>query len=91
MVQNDIHEPEPALISHIFAANRSKRASASPKLETKSICVGTRKMSRPAIMIFTDQNGVEHECVVESFSNTYQVFILIHETKALTQTVILVP
>jgi Zn-dependent peptidase ImmA (M78 family) len=57
----------------------------------KMVPVGTRKMSRPVIMIFADQNGVKHECVAESFSNTYQVFILIHEIKALTQTVVLVP
>jgi Zn-dependent peptidase ImmA (M78 family) len=57
----------------------------------KMVPIGMRKMSRPATMIFTDQNGVKHECVVESFSNTYQVFILIHETRALTQTVVLVP
>ena len=57
----------------------------------KMIPVGTRKMSHPTIMVLTDQNGLEHECVAESFSNTYQIFVLIHEIKTLTKTVVFVP
>lgn len=33
----------------------------------------------------TDMNGILHDCVAESFTNRYQVFVLIHVVKALTE------
>lgn len=48
------------------------------------IPIGDRKMSRPAEIRLTDQNGTEHECVAEGFKYKYYVFILIHEVSTIT-------
>jgi hypothetical protein len=53
------------------------------------IPVGHRKSSRPRQLGLRDGNGVLHECVAEAFTNTFQVFILIHVVKILTETHIL--
>ena len=47
------------------------------------IPVGRARASRPRNMPLTDSNGDLHECVAESFTNTYQVFVLIHVTNKL--------
>lgn len=51
--------------------------------------VGKRKSSRARELGLTDANGTLHECVAEAFTNTKQVFILIHAVKTLTATRIL--
>jgi Zn-dependent peptidase ImmA (M78 family) len=56
----------------------------------KIVPLGKRRMSRPAQLVLGDQNGVQHECIAEAFCNTYQVFILIHEVKALTRTAVII-
>ncbi len=53
------------------------------------IPVGHRKSSGPKQLGLRDGNGALHECVAEAFTNTIQVFILIHVVKILTDTHIL--
>jgi hypothetical protein len=50
-----------------------------------------RRASRPRRIELTDANGVSHECVAEAFTQSHQVFILIHVKKALTAVSIFVP
>lgn len=49
-----------------------------------SIPLGQRKMSRPRPCTLRNANGVVHRCVVEAFTQGYQVFLLIHSLEALT-------
>lgn len=49
------------------------------------IPLGTRRASRPRNICLVDKNGTKHECIAESFTNTYQVFILIHAVRTLTK------
>jgi Zn-dependent peptidase ImmA (M78 family) len=49
-----------------------------------AIPVGGRKMSRPRACSLRDANGVLHECVVEGFTQGFQVFLLIHSIEAFT-------
>lgn len=51
--------------------------------------IGKRKSSRARQLGLTDANDTLHECVAEAFTNTQQVFILIHAVKTLTATRIL--
>lgn len=51
--------------------------------------VGYRKSSGARQLGLRDGNGTLHECVAEAFSNTIQVFILIHVVKSLMATHIL--
>lgn len=51
--------------------------------------LGKRRMSRPRTIAITDRNGTDHECLAEAFATPYQVFILIHLRKALTNTTII--
>lgn len=44
-----------------------------------------KAMSRPREIVLIDQNGDRHECIAEAFNNTYQVFILIHVKKSLSE------
>jgi IrrE N-terminal-like domain len=46
--------------------------------------VGRQRCSKPRIITLIDLNGVEHECVAEAFTQTYQVFVLITPVSALT-------
>jgi len=39
----------------------------------------------------SDMNGDIHECIAESFTNTYQIFILIHSIATLSKSSIIVP
>ena len=41
------------------------------------------KSSGKRALVLTDQNGDRHECVAESFTQTHQVFILIHAVRTL--------
>lgn len=45
-----------------------------------------RRMSGFRKIGLVDRNGTTHDCVVEAFTNTKQVFILIHSQKTLTTT-----
>lgn len=51
--------------------------------------IGNRKASGKKEIVLEDMNGVAHECVAESFTQSYQVFILIVSIKTLTSTTIL--
>jgi Zn-dependent peptidase ImmA (M78 family) len=53
--------------------------------------LGSRRASGKRSMGLTDANGVQHECVAEAFTNTYQVFILIHAQSTMTKTTIILP
>lgn len=46
--------------------------------------VNGRRASGKRNLGLTDSNGTLHDCLAESFSTGYQVFVLIHVTKALT-------
>jgi len=46
--------------------------------------IGGRRSSRPRAVVLKDINGDPHECIAEAFTQTYQVFVLIHEVRALT-------
>lgn len=50
-----------------------------------------RRMSRPRNCVLVDRNGDRHECVAESFTQTHQVFVLIHAIATLTRTTVIVP
>ena len=45
--------------------------------------VGRRKMSAPRTIGLLDVNGDTHDCVVEAFNSTYQVFVLLHASETL--------
>jgi hypothetical protein len=45
-----------------------------------------RRMSRPATVSMTDQDGQAHECMAEAFDTTFNVLILVYPVKALTRT-----
>ena len=47
------------------------------------IPVGGRKSSGKRTLVLTDLNGDRHECVAESFTQTHQIFVLIHAVKTL--------
>ena len=51
--------------------------------------IGGRKGSGKRQISLTDRNGARHDCIAESFTQTHQVFILIHATKALARPKIL--
>ena len=46
--------------------------------------IGRRKSSGKQMLGIYDANGTLHECVAESFTNTKQVFVLIHAVRTLT-------
>lgn len=50
-----------------------------------------RKMSGKRTLTLTDRNGDSHECIAEAFTQTYQIFVLIHAVNTLTKTSIIVP
>jgi len=49
------------------------------------IPLGNRRASKPKTIVLVDSNGIEHECLAESFTQTYQVFVLICPIAALTK------
>ena len=53
--------------------------------------VGTARSSEPRGIVLLDRNGARCECVAESFTNTYQVFILIHASRALAKSTVVIP
>lgn len=50
----------------------------------KFIPVSKRRMSGPFNYSLIDDNGDNHEFIGEVFTNTYQIFILLHHNKSLT-------
>ena len=52
--------------------------------------LGKRKSSGKRKVVLTDRNGDRHECIAESFTQTHQVFILIHAVKPLGSPTIVV-
>ena len=55
------------------------------------IPLGGRKMSGPRSWILVDRNGIRHECIVEAFTQTYQVFLLICPVAVLAKMTVIVP
>jgi hypothetical protein len=53
--------------------------------------INGRKMSGKRTLSLTDRNGDKHECIAEAFTQTWQVFILIHSVSTLTKTTIILP
>jgi hypothetical protein len=51
--------------------------------------INGRRMSGKRTLALTDRNGDKHECIAEAFTQTYQVFILIHSVSTLTKTTII--
>ena len=49
--------------------------------------LGPRKSSGKHLILLQDSNGLRHECIAESFTQTYQVFILIQAAGALDPTI----
>jgi Zn-dependent peptidase ImmA (M78 family) len=50
---------------------------------------GKMKSSGKRSMVLIDRNGERHECIAESFTQTHQVFVLIHAVKTLTAKIFL--
>lgn len=53
--------------------------------------VGGRRMSGARTLTLTDRNGDDHECLAEAFTQSHQVFILIHSLKTLTARSVIIP
>jgi Zn-dependent peptidase ImmA (M78 family) len=45
---------------------------------------GKMKSSGKRNLVLVDRNGVRHECIAESFTQRFQVFVLIHSVRTLT-------
>jgi Zn-dependent peptidase ImmA (M78 family) len=56
----------------------------------KAVPVGSRRLSGKRAITLTDRNGDRHECVVEAFTQTHQVFVLIHARETLVRRSVLV-
>lgn len=54
----------------------------------RMVPIGGRRMSGRRLLELVDRNGDRHECVTEAFTQTHQVFILIHASEALRPVVI---
>jgi len=48
------------------------------------IPIGKSRSSGKSYLTLQDRNGYRHECIAEVFTNTYQVFVLIHSVRTLT-------
>lgn len=53
--------------------------------------IGKRRASGKRTIALADRNGDRHECVIEAFTQTHQVFILIHAVSTLTRSTIILP
>ena len=51
---------------------------------------GRRKSSGKRNMVLVDRNGTRHECIAESFTQSHQVFVLVHSVKTLTAKFVLI-
>lgn len=50
--------------------------------------LGGRKSSGKRNLVLIDLDGNRHECIAESFTQTYQVFILIHAIRSLSRAIV---
>ena len=50
--------------------------------------LGQRKSSGRRNLVLVDPHGTRHECIAESFTQTYQVFILIHSVASLPRQIV---
>lgn len=50
---------------------------------------GKMRSSGKRTLVLIDRNGVRHECIAESFTQTHQVFVLVHAVKTLTAKIVL--
>ncbi len=57
----------------------------------KAIPVVGRRMSGRSTMVLKDRNGTRHECVIEGFTQTHQVFILVCPVASLTAVSVRMP
>ena len=53
--------------------------------------LGKRRSSGKQSLSLKDANGDIHECVAEAFTQTYQVFVLIHSVRTLTARSVIIP
>ena len=53
--------------------------------------IGKRKSSGKQEIVLTDRNGDRHDCIAESFTQTHQVFVLIHLVNSLARSKIIIP
>ena len=53
--------------------------------------LGKRRMTNKREMILKDRNGDDHLCIAEAFTQSHQVFVLIHASKTLTARSIIIP
>ena len=53
--------------------------------------IGKQKSSGKQEIVLTDRNGDRHHCIAESFTQSYQVFILIHVVNSLGKTKLFIP
>jgi uncharacterized protein DUF955 len=53
--------------------------------------LGKRRSSGKQWLSIVDSNYEHHECIAESFTTGHQVFVLIHATKTLTATTVILP
>ncbi|HAJ21134.1 MAG TPA: hypothetical protein DCL95_13950 [Rhodospirillaceae bacterium] len=44
-----------------------------------AIPLGRKRFTSPQTIVLKDINGEDHECMIEGFTNTHQVFILFHD------------
>jgi uncharacterized protein DUF955 len=57
----------------------------------RMIPIGKRRASGQRRLELVDDNGDRHNCVAEAFTQTHQVFVLIHVVQALKATTVLMP
>ncbi|PZU68037.1 ImmA/IrrE family metallo-endopeptidase [Sphingobium sp.] len=57
----------------------------------KMVPLGKRRMTNKREMILKDRNGDDHLCIAEAFTQSHQVFVLIHASKTLTARSIIIP
>ena len=55
------------------------------------IPMGKRRSSGKRSLGVRDSNGTMHDCVAEAFTQTYQIFVLIHQQNAMTASTIIMP
>ncbi|WP_282045879.1 ImmA/IrrE family metallo-endopeptidase [Roseibium album] len=53
--------------------------------------LGKTKSSGRHEIVLEDRNNDKHECIAEAFTNSYQVFVLIHEIRSLSTSMIIMP
>lgn len=82
--------PSPRFVERFGCLNLPEEFSDSDAIGRAIPLVG-RKMSGPRRVVIKDRNGVRHECVVEGFTQTHQVFLLVCPVASLTAVSIVVP